>query len=60
MVASLAAGLVAWLCVADSVPAELRHGGSSWPAMQSVFGMQAVWVIAVIVTWAQVGDEGVG
>ena len=59
MVAIVAAGLVAWLCVADSGPAELEHGRNSWPAMRSVLGMRAVWVIAVIVTCAYVEYEGV-
>ena len=32
MVASLAAGIVAWLWVADSRPAEFGHGRNGWPA----------------------------
>ena len=51
MVATLAAGTVTWLLVADSALGELEHWRNSWPAMRSVFGMRAVWVIAVIVTW---------
>ena len=55
MVATLAVGLFAGLCVADSGPAELEHGRNSWPAVRSVFGMRAVWLIAVIVTCADLG-----
>ena len=55
MVAALAAGMVAWLCVADSGAAEIEHGQGSWSAMRGVFGMRAVWVIAVVVEYEGVG-----
>ena len=59
MIATLAAGIVAWLCIPDSSPTELEHGRNSWPAIRTVFGMRAVWLIAVIVTCAYVGYKGV-
>ena len=55
-VATLAAGIVAWVCIPDSSPEELERGRSSWPAIRIVlFGMRAVWLTAVIVTCAYAG-----
>ena len=58
-VATLAAGVVAWVCIPDSSPKELEHSRNSWPAIRTVFGMRAVWLIAVIVTCAYVGYKGI-
>ena len=57
--ATLAAGIVAWLCVPDSSPAELEHGRNSWSAIRTVCGMRVVWLIAAIVTCAYVGYKGI-
>ena len=57
--ATLAAGIVAWVCIPDSSPEELEHGRNSWPAIRTVFGMRAVWLTAVIVTCAYVGYKGI-
>ena len=56
---TLAAGIIAWLCIPDSSPAELEHGRNSWPAIRAVIRMRVVWLIAVIVTCAYVGYKGI-
>ena len=58
-VATLAAGIIAWVCIPDSSPEELEHGRNSWPAIRTVFGMRAVWLTAVIVTCAYAGYKGI-
>ena len=58
-VATLAAGIVAWVCIPDSSAEELERGRNSWPAIRTVFGMRPVWLTAVIVTCAYAGYKGI-
>ena len=57
--ATLATGIVAWLCIPDSPPAELEHGRNSWTAVRTVLRMRVVWLIATIVTCAYAGYKGI-
>ncbi len=56
---TLAAGIVAWLCIPDSPPDELVRGQARWLSMRAVLGRREVWLIAVVVTCAYVGYKGI-